>query len=321
MLYLDYSRKEGQWVPNRYGGRENLEAISFLRSVNEVVYAHFPGAIMVAEESTAWPAVSRPVYLGGLGFGLKWNMGWMNYMLAYISQDPVYRKYHHDSLTFSLLYAFHENFILVLSHDEVVHGKRSMLNKMPGDTWQKFANLRLFYGYMYGHPGKKLLFMGGEIGQWQEWRPGRSLDWHLLAREPHAKLQRFVKDLNRLYRSEPALFEADFESSGFEWIDFRDTEQSIVAFLRRPRREGAPVIFVCNFTPVPRFGYRIGVARPGFYRELLNSDSEFYGGSNLGNIGGVCAEKVPFHAYPYSLRITVPPLAVSVFRREEGPDV
>lgn len=317
MLYLDYSRAGNDWVPNRYGGRENLEAIAFLRFLNETVYARFPGVLMVAEESTAWPGVSRPVYLGGLGFGFKWNMGWMNDSLSYIARDPVHRQYHHDKLTFGLVYAFHENFVLPLSHDEVVHGKGSMLGKMPGDMWQQFANLRLFYTYMYGHPGKKLLFMGGEIGQWQEWNHSRSLDWHLLAYEPHAKLQRFVSDLNRLYRTEPSLYQADFSSVGFEWIDLNDIQHSVIAFKRHDGGGGVPLIFVCNFTPVSRSGYRIGVDAPGFYQEVLNSDSELYWGSNIGNSGGLSAEAIPCHGRPYSLCISLPPLAAVVFKLRE----
>ncbi|MGQ9630017.1 MAG: 1,4-alpha-glucan branching protein GlgB [bacterium] len=314
MLYLDYSRKEGEWIPNKYGGRENLEAVEFLRKLNEVIYAHFPGALTIAEESTAWPAVSRPTYLGGLGFGFKWNMGWMHDILEYMSKDPIHRKYHHNNLTFGLLYAFHENFILVLSHDEVVHGKASLLGKMPGDVWQKFANLRLLYGFMYGHPGKKHLFMGGEIGQWNEWNHDRSLDWHLLQYEPHKKLQKFLKDLNRLYRSEPALCEVDFSYEGFEWIDFHDTSSSVISFIRRGKNPDDFLVFVLNFTPVPRYEYRIGVPRPGFYRELLNSDSEVYWGSNIGNCGGVQADPLPWHWKPYSLNLTLPPLSALILK-------
>lgn len=316
MLYLDYSRKEGEWIPNVFGGRENLEAIDFLKKFNELTHHHFPGTITVAEESTAWPQVSKPTYLGGLGFSLKWNMGWMNDTLEYFSKEPVHRKYHHSNLTFSLLYAFSENFILPLSHDEVVHGKRSLLDKMPGDMWQKFANLRALYAFMYGHPGKKLLFMGGEFGQWKEWNFDESLEWHLLEYEPHKGLQRFVKDLNRLYLREPSLYEVDFDYRGFEWIDFHDVEGSIISFLRRAKDPGDFTVFACNFTPVPRVGYRIGVPEPGFYREILNSDSAFYWGSNMGNAGGVQAEAIPFQMRPYSLKITLPPLSVVVFKRE-----
>lgn len=319
MLYLDYSREEGEWVPNKYGGRENLEAIDFIREFNEVVYRYFPGIMTIAEESTAWPSVSRPTYLGGLGFGFKWNMGWMHDTLEYISKDAVYRKYHQGSLTFSLLYAFHENFILPLSHDEVVHGKRALLDKMPGDFWQRFSNLRALYGFMFGHPGKKLLFMGGEIGQWIEWNHNQSLDWHLLQYEPHQKLQRFVKDLNHLYKREPALYEIDFEWTGFEWIDFHDADNSVLSFLRRGKNPDDILIFVCNFTPVPRKSYRIGVPRPGFYKELLNSDAEFYGGSNMGNTGGVCALALEWQGRPYSVELTLPPLSVLVLKPGKIP--
>ena len=314
MLYLDYSRRPHEWVRNRYGGRENLEAIDFMKRVNEAVYAEFPGAVTVAEESTSWPGVSRPTYLGGLGFGMKWNMGWMHDVLEYMGRDPIHRKYHHGNLTFGLLYAFHENFILPLSHDEVVHGKRSLLSKMPGDAWQKFANLRLLYAYMYGHPGKKLLFMGGEFGQWDEWDHRRSLDWHLTGFDEHRKLQDYVRDLNRLYRSEAALYEVDFEHDGFEWIGLHDTDDSVVAFLRRGRDRRDFVVFVGNFTPVPRFEYRIGVPEPGYYRELINSDSEGYGGSNVGNLGGVRAEAVPWHGRDFSVKLTVPPLGAMFLR-------
>jgi 1,4-alpha-glucan branching enzyme len=318
MLYLDYSRKEGEWIPNMYGGRENLEAIDFLKKFNEVSHQYHPGVFTVAEESTAWPNVSKPTYLGGLGFSMKWNMGWMNDTLEYFSKDPVHRKYHHNNLTFSLLYAFTENFILPLSHDEVVHGKGALLGKMPGDMWQKFAGLRAFYCFMYGHPGKKLFFMGSEIGQWDEWNFDKSLDWHLLEYEPHKGLQRFVKDLNRLYRAEPSLYEVDFDYRGFEWIDFHDVEGSAIAFLRRARNRDDFTVFVCNFTPVPRLDYRIGVPSPGFYRELLNSDSSLYWGSNMGNAGGVHTEQVPFQGRPCSIRFTLPPLSVVVFKPERG---
>lgn len=314
MIYLDYSREEGEWIPNVFGGRENLEVIDFLKKFNEIVHQQHAGVLTIAEESTAWPGVSKPVYLGGLGFSLKWNMGWMHDVLEYFSKEPVYRKYHHNNLTFSLLYAFTENFMLVLSHDEVVHGKSSMLGKMPGDMWQKFANMRLLYGFMYGHPGKKLLFMGDEIGQWDEWKHEHSIDWHLLQYEPHQKLRRFVTDLNRIYKSEPSLFEVDFNYWGFEWIDFRDTEQSIIAFLRKAKKTDDFLVFVCNFTPIPRYDYRIGVPGPGFYKEILNSDSSEYWGSNIGNAGGVLAEQVQWHGRPYTINITLPPLAVVVFK-------
>ncbi|MCL5023117.1 MAG: 1,4-alpha-glucan branching protein GlgB [Nitrospirae bacterium] len=318
MLYLDYSRKKGEWIPNRYGGRENLEAIDFLKKFNEVSHKYHQGILTIAEESTSWPNVSKPTYLGGLGFSMKWNMGWMNDTLAYFSKDPVFRKYHHNNLTFSLLYAFSENFILPLSHDEVVHGKRSLLDKMPGDLWQKFANLRALYGFMYGHPGKKLLFMGGEFGQWHEWNFDTSLDWNLLEYESHRGLQRLVKDLNRICRSEPSLYELDSEPKGFEWIDFHDVEGSVLSFLRRARDPDDFTIFVCNFTPVPRLNYLVGVPAPGFYREILNTDSSIYGGSNMGNAGGVPSGPIRIHLRSCSIRITLPPLAVVVFRRTES---
>ncbi len=322
MLYLDYSRKEGEWIPNIYGGRENLEAIDFIKKFNVVSHEYHPGVLTVAEESTAWPNVSKPTYLGGLGFSMKWNMGWMNDTLEYLVKDPVHRKYHHNNLTFSLLYAFSENFILPLSHDEVVHGKRSLLDKMPGDAWQKFANLRALYGFMYGHPGKKLLFMGGEIGQWTEWDCDRSLDWNLLEFEPHRALQRYVKDLNRIYRSEPSLYELDSEYKGFEWIDLHDVEGSTLSFLRRAKRQDDFTVFVCNFTPVPRSDYRIGVPEPGFYREMLNSDSSHYGGSNMGNAGGIDADNIRKHGRPYSIKLTLPPLSVLIFKlRQESPNL
>lgn len=314
MIYLDYSRKEGGWIPNIFGGRENLEAIDFFKKFNEVVHQQHPGVLIVAEESTAWPGVSKPTYLGGLGFSLKWNMGWMNDILEYFSKEPIHRKYHHNNLTFSLLYAFTENFMLVLSHDEVVHGKRSILSKMPGDMWQKFANVRLLYGFMYGHPGKKLLFMGGEIGQWDEWYHERSIDWHLLQYEPHQNLQRYVRDLNRFYKSEPSLYEVDFNYSGFEWIDFHDADQSIISFIRKAKRADDFLVFICNFTPAPRYNYRLGVPGAGFYKEIVNSDSSEYWGSNIGNSGGVLAEEILWHGRPYSINITLPPLAVVVFK-------
>ena len=315
MLYLDYSRKEGEWIPNRYGGRENLEAIDFIKQLNETVYARFPGVAMIAEESTSWPGVSRPTYLGGLGFGFKWNMGWMNDALDYVQHEPVHRKYHHDRLTFGLVYAFSENFILSLSHDEVVHGKRSLLDKMPGDVWQKRANLRAFLGFAYGHPGKKLIFMGGEFGQWKEWDAETSLDWHLLEEEAHRELQRFVKDLNALCVREPALYQKDFDPSGFEWIDFHDSEQSVFSFLRRAE-DGSFVVVVCNFTPVPRVNYTLGVPEAGAYNELLNSDAGSYGGSNQGNLGRVVAERQPSHGQPCSITLTLPPLSTLLLRPE-----
>ncbi|MCG2813575.1 MAG: 1,4-alpha-glucan branching enzyme, partial [Thermodesulfovibrionales bacterium] len=307
-------KKEGEWVANVFGGRENLEAIDFLKRFNEIVHQHHPGILTIAEESTAWTGVSRPTYLGGLGFSLKWNMGWMHDILEYFSKDPVYRKHHHSNLTFSLLYAFTENFMLVLSHDEVVHGKSSMLGKMPGDIWQKFANLRLLYGFMYGHPGKKLLFMGGEFGQWDEWDFDHSIDWHLLQYEPHQKLQHYIRDLNRLYKTEPPLHEVDFDYSGFEWIDFHDTEQSVISFIRKGKRADDFLVFVCNFTPAPRYNYRIGVPDAGLYKEILNSDSTKYWGSGIGNAEGVLSEDISWNGKPHSISITLPPLAVVVFK-------
>ena len=314
MLYLDYARKQGEWVPNRYGGRENIEAVEFLRLLNQAVYRDHPDVQMMAEESTSWPMVSRPVYLGGLGFGIKWNMGWMHDTLKYMSQDPVHRKFHHDQLTFSIWYAFFENFVLPLSHDEVVHGKGALIGKMPGDSWQQFANLRLLYGYMWGHPGKKLLFMGGEFGQRREWAHEESLEWHVLQYPEHAGLQRWVTDLNRLYRSEPALHQLDFEQSGFEWVDCNDSEQSVLTFLRRPRDGGPPLLVACNFTPVPRVNYLIGVPCGGYWRELANSDATLYGGSGMGNFGGVEAAPVAAHGRAHSLTLTLPPLAVLMLK-------
>jgi len=309
MLYLDYGRKEGEWIPNQYGGRENLDAISFLRRLNQAIYQEKPDVQTIAEESTAWPMVSRPTYIGGLGFGLKWDMGWMHDTLDYITKDPIHRKYHHDDLTFRLIYAFFENFILPLSHDEVTHGKGSLLGKMPGDDWQKFANLRALLGYMYAQPGKKLLFMGGEIGQWREWIHDESVEWHLLQYFPHSSLQRWVGDLNRLYRQQPALYQSEFEQAGFEWIDCNDVEGSTISLLRKGRTLGDAIAVVCNFTPVPRPNYRIGVPQGGFWKELVNSDATEYGGSGQGNLGGVEAAPIPLHGRPYSLTITLPPLA------------
>jgi 1,4-alpha-glucan branching enzyme len=319
MLYMDYSRRPGEWVPNIHGGRENLEAVNFLKRLNEVVYQHHPGTITIAEESTAWPQVSRPTYVGGLGFGLKWNMGWMRDLLEFMALDPIYRSHHHTYLTFGLLYAFNENFILPLSHDEAVHGKGSLLRKMSGDTWQKFANLRCFHVFMYGHPGKKLLFMGGEFGQWREWNHDQSLDWHLLTEGPsHKGLQTLVRDLNQLYRWQPALYEVDFDPYGFEWIDCHDWQGSIVSFLRRARNPDDFIVVVCNFTPIPRYGYRIGVPTGGYYTELLNSDATIYAGSNLGNGGGIAAEPVPDHGRPFSLVLTLPPLAGLILKPTTG---
>lgn len=314
MLYLDYSRKEGEWIPNRYGGRENLEAIEFIKILNTQVFSRFPGVVTIAEESTAWPGVTRPVHLGGLGFLFKWNMGWMHDMLSFMSRDPIYRRFHMDKLTFALLYAFHENFVLPLSHDEVVHGKASLLSKMPGDDWQKFANLRLLFGYMYGEPGKKTLFMGAEIGQWSEWNHDEALHWELLQYDLHRGLKRLVRDLNRLYVSEPALYEQDYDISGFEWIDFRDTDASVVSFIRRGRSPDEMLVFVFNFTPVPRYHYRIGVPREGFYRELMNSDASCYGGSNVGLGGGITAEPRPWNNQPNSVSLTLPPLGMLILK-------
>lgn len=314
MLYLDYGRKEGEWIPNEFGGRENLEAISFLRRLNEEIYRNYPDVQTIAEESTAWPMVSRPNYVGGLGFGLKWDMGWMHDTLEYMAKEPIHRKYHHRNLTFRMLYAFHENFLLPLSHDEVVYGKGSLLRKMPGDDWQKLANLRLLFGYMYAQPGKKLLFMGGEFGQWSEWYHEASLEWHLLDSPAHASLCRWVQDLNRLYRGEPALHELDFDGAGFEWVDCNDVEQSTISLIRKARSQGGPILVVCNFTPVPREDYKVGVPFGGYWVELLNSDAVEYGGSGWGNMGGAEAAQTPCHGRPFSLRLSLPPLAVSFFK-------
>jgi len=320
MIYLDYSRRAGQWSPNMYGGKENLEALSFLRCLNEAVYSFYPSAQMVAEESTAWPMVSKPTYLGGLGFGMKWNMGWMHDALNYFSRDPIYRKYHHNLLTFSIWYAFSENFILSLSHDEVVYGKGSLMKKMAGDPWQKFANLRLLLGYMYAHPGKKLLFMGSEFGQWDEWYHERSLDWHLLDHPLNRGVQRWVKDLNSAHRRETPLHELDFEAGGFEWVDFQDWSQSIISFIRKGGATGETILVVCNFTPIPRRNYRVGVPTAGTWTELLNSDGREYGGSGQGNLGAVKAEEAPFKDRPCSLSLTLPPLAVLFLRSPQAPD-
>ena len=315
MLYLDYSRKAGEWVPNQHGGRENLEAIDFLKTFNEQVHAHHPGVLTIAEESTAWPGVSRPTYVGGLGFSLKWNMGWMNDTLRYVRHDPVHRKYHHDELTFSLIYAFHENFVLPLSHDEVVHGKGALLDQMPGDPWQRFANLRLLYSYMWCHPGKKLLFMGGEFGQWQEWNFDESLQWHLLAGEHHRGLSRSVADLNALIRREPALHELDFDGRGFEWIDCHNWQDSVLAFVRRASDADDFLVVCCNFTPVRRDGYSLGVPEAGVYEEIFNSDSAWYGGSNAGNGGWIASTPRPCHGREHAVTLTLPPLAAVVLKR------
>jgi 1,4-alpha-glucan branching enzyme len=319
MLYLDYSRKAGEWIPNRYGGNENLDAIDFMRRMNETAYAACPGVITVAEESTAWPGVSHPTYTGGLGFGFKWNMGWMHDTLRYMQQDPIHRRYHHNDLTFGLLYAFTENFILPISHDEVVHGKGSLLGRMPGDEWQRFANLRAYLGFMWGHPGKKLLFMGCEFGQVGEWNHDGSVDWHVLQYPVHAGTQALMRDLNRAYREIPALHERDCESSGFEWIVSDDSDHSVIAWGRKGEKEGDIAVVVSNFTPVPREGYRLGVPHPGFYREAINSDADIYGGSNAGNQGGLFADGIGSHSRPYSLCLTLPPLSTLIFeRRGEG---
>jgi len=316
MLYLDYSRKEGEWTPNAYGGRENLEALSFIRRFNEAVYGGHPDTQTIAEESTAWPMVTRPTYAGGLGFGMKWKMGWMNDTLAYFSKDPIFRKYAHKDLTFSMWYAYSENYLLPLSHDEVVHGKGSLVGRMPGSEWEKYAGLKALYGFMFSHPGKKLLFMGGEFAQWREWTHDESLEWHALEYEPHRGVQRWVRDLNALYRGEPALHELDFDQAGFEWVDFADAEKSVVSYLRRGGSSADIILAVCNFTPVPRWGYHVGVPVGGLWREVLNSDAREYGGSGLGNVGGSEALPEPFHGHGQSLRLTLPPLAVLFFKKE-----
>jgi len=316
LLYLDYGRKHGEWIPNEYGGKENIGAITFLRKLNEEVYRSLPDVQTIAEESTAWPMVSRPVYAGGLGFGMKWNMGWMHDTLFYFARDSVFRKYHQNQLTFSIWYAFTENFMLALSHDEVVHGKGSLMGKMPGDPWQQFANMRLLFGYLYAHPGKKLLFMGAEVGQWSEWNHDSSVEWHLLDIAPHRALRRWLQHLNILLRGEPALHQLDFDPQGFEWVDCADHESSVVAFLRKGRAHGDVLLVVFNFTPVPRTCYRVGVPAPGFWRELLNSDATEYGGSGQGNFGGVQSEPVPMHGREQSLSLTIPPLGMVVFKRQ-----
>jgi 1,4-alpha-glucan branching enzyme len=315
MLYLDYSRKEGEWLPNQYGGRENIEAVEFIKHLNSVVHLYYPGVVTIAEESTAWPGVTAGLEYGGLGFDMKWNMGWMHDTLEYFSKDPVYRQHHQRNLTFALLYAFTERFILPLSHDEVVHGKGSLLGKMPGDVWQKFANLRLLHGMQYAFPGKKLLFMGGEIGQWDEWNHDGSLDWHLLQYDTHQGVQRLVRDLNALYRRERALHQVDFHYTGFEWVDFSDAASCVISFERIAADPADRVLCVLNLTPVPRHGYRIGVGSPGLYRELLNSDAGYYGGSNMGNAGAVHSEPVPMHNREHSLALTLPPLAITFLKR------
>ena len=308
MLYLDYARTEGHWIPNQYGGRENLGAIDFLRRFNQEVYKNYPDVQTFAEESTAWPMVSRPTYVGGLGFGVKWDMGWMHDTLEYMTRDSVHRKYHHNNLTFRMLYAFFENFVLPLSHDEVVHGKGSLLGKMPGDDWEKFANLRLLFGYMYAQSGKKLLFMGGEIGQWREWAHDEGLEWHLLEYDRHQELNRWVQALNHAYVGEPSLHQLDCDSRGFEWVDCNDVQHSVVSLIRKARTPGDTMLVVCNFTPVPRLNYQVGAPRGGFWQEILNSDAAEYGGVGYGNLGGVEASPIPVHGRPYSLNLTLPPL-------------
>jgi 1,4-alpha-glucan branching enzyme len=318
MLYLDYGREEGEWIPNPYGGRENLEAIEFIKRLSKATYESYPDVQLIAEESTAWPMVTRPTYADGLGFGYKWNMGWMHDTLEYFCKDPVFRRHHQNQLTFSIWYAFFENFMLPLSHDEVVHGKGSLLRKMPGDDWQRFANLRLLFGYMYAHPGKKLLFMGGEFGQWNEWYHETSLDWHLLEYPLHRGVQRWVQDLNRLYASEPALYKKDCEADGFEWIDFQDADGSIVSFLRKSEVPEETIVIVFNFTPVPRQAYRVGVPHGGLWREILNSDGEVYGGTGIGNSGQAVADEAPVQGRPYSLMLSLPPLGALFFKGEKA---
>lgn len=314
MLYLDYGRNSGEWAPNKYGGNENLEAINFVKKFNELTHKYHKGSMTIAEESTAWTGVTKPTYLGGLGFTFKWNMGWMNDTLEYIQKDPVHRKYHHDKVTFGLIYAFSENYVLVLSHDEVVHGKCSMLDKMPGDRWQKFANLRSYYGFQYTHPGKKLIFMGGEIGMWNEWWEERSIDWHLLNYEPHKKLQIFLRDLNNLYKKEAALYQFDYHWSSFEWIDSHDADNNVFSYIRRAKVPDDYLVIVLNFSPVPRYDYRVGVPDKRYFKEILNSDSQIYYGSNIGNIGGVSAEDHSWQGRPFSIKLTLPPLSILILK-------
>jgi 1,4-alpha-glucan branching enzyme len=316
MLYLDYSRKDGEWIPNKYGGNENLEAIDFIKQLNETVYKNFPDVQVIAEESTAWPMVTRPTYLGGLGFGMKWNMGWMHDTLHYFSKDPIYRKHHQNELAFTFWYAFNENFVLPLSHDEVVYGKKSLLNKMPGDKWQKFANLRLLFGYMFAFPGKKLLFMGDEFAQENEWDHEKSVDWYLLNEDMHKLIYKLVTDLNNFYIKEPLFALNDFNPSSFEWIDYNDTKNSVISFLRILGDNNLTFILVCcNFTPVPRYNYRIGVPELGTWEEIFNSDAEVYGGSGHGNFGRINASKIRSHNYNYSISITLPPLGILFFKK------
>jgi 1,4-alpha-glucan branching enzyme len=318
MLYLDYGRKDGEWIPNRNGGRENLQAIDFLRLLNESVYRDYPDVQVIAEESTSWPMVSRPVSMGGLGFGMKWNMGWMHDTLDYMRQDPIHRRHHHDRLTFSIWYAFFENFVLPLSHDEVVYGKGSLIGKMPGDSWQQFANLRLLFGYMWAHPGKKLLFMGGEFGQRREWTHESGLEWWVAALADHAGVQRWVRDLNAVLRTEPALYQLDFDQAGFEWIDAGDAAASVLTFLRKPKNGAAPLLAVCNFTPIVRHNYSVGVPQGGLWRELLNSDAGVYGGSGVGNFGTVEAAPVPAQGRTHALTLTLPPLGCLLLKPDRS---
>lgn len=314
MVYLDFSREDGQWIPNEYGGNENLDAVEFIQQANVAIHEQFPGAVTIAEESTAWPMVSRPTYLGGLGFTFKWNMGWMHDTLDYMQKDPVYRKYDHNKLTFSMMYAFSENFVLSLSHDEVVHGKGSLIGKLPGDWWQKFAQLRLLFGYQYTHPGKKLNFMGSEMGQWSEWSEARALDWHLMDLPTHQQLQKWVKDLNHVYKNEPALYEQDFQNDGFRWIDANDSDNSIFSYMRFAEDSAEVIVVLLNFTPVPRQGYRIGVPEAGYYKELLNSDSAVYGGGNIGNMGGLNTTDTQSHGYQQSLTVNIPPFGIVILK-------
>lgn len=319
MLYRDYARQSGEWIPNQHGRRENLEAVDFLRRLNEMVYGEYPGVQTIAEESTAWPMVSQPTFVGGLGFGMKWNMGWMHDMLEYMGKEAIHRKHHHHQLTFSIWYAFQENFMLPLSHDEVVYGKGSLLDRMPGDDWQKFANLRLLLGFMYGHPGKKLLFMGGEFGQWNEWNHDASLDWHLLERGMHGQLRNWVGDLNHLYRTQPALHELDFSADGFSWVDLHDWERSTVSFLRKGKHGEENLLIACNFTPVPRHNYRVGVPEGGYWEEILNSDAKIYGGSGQGNMGRLEASPIPYYGqFDNSLSLTLPPLGILFLKNQAG---
>jgi 1,4-alpha-glucan branching enzyme len=315
MLYLDYSRKQGEWIPNQFGGRENLGAVSFLKQVNHDAYEAFPDIQTIAEESTAWPLVSRPPYIGGLGFGMKWDMGWMHDTLAYMSKNPIHRKYHHNKLTFRGLYAFTENYVLPLSHDEVVHGKGSLFAKMAGDEWQKYANLRLLFGYMYMQPGKKLIFMGGEIAQWSEWNHDGSVDWHALGWPDHVGVQQWVRDLNAFYRREPSLHETDFCPEGWRWIDADDSDHSVLTYMRLRKDGSSPLVIACNFTPIPRRGYRVGVPHEGFWNEVLNSNAALYGGTDEGNLGGKMTEKISCHGFDNSLLLNLPPLAMVVFKQ------